>query len=153
MKNKLPFALLSILSFALAGCAQSPAVSSSLSTEAVSSSPSASSAGDLLVNDMIGRSLTIKPGSYRKVVCIGAGALRLYSYVGDVSLLSGVEDIDNDTLASRPKMFDGVARPYFIANKDVFAKLPSCGVGGPNAQARRSGEDSFLRARYRHLRV
>jgi iron complex transport system substrate-binding protein len=32
-------------------------------------------------------------------------------------------------------MFDGVARPYFIANKTAFEKLPSCGVGGPNAQA------------------
>ncbi len=84
---------------------------------------------------MIGRTLSLTPGSYKKVVCIGAGALRLYSYVGDVSLLSGVEDIDNDTLTNRPKMFDGVARPYFIANKTAFEKLPSCGVGGPNAQA------------------
>ena len=32
-------------------------------------------------------------------------------------------------------MFDGVARPYVLAYGDVFASLPSCGVGGPNAQA------------------
>ena len=32
-------------------------------------------------------------------------------------------------------MFDNVARPYVMAYGDVFAQLPSCGVGGPNAQA------------------
>ena len=69
------------------------------------------------------------------MVCIGAGALRMYSYIGDTALLCGVEDIDNTTLADRPKMFDGVARPYVLAYGDVFAALPSCGVGGPNAQA------------------
>ena len=51
------------------------------------------------------------------------------------ALLCGVEDIDNTTLSERPKMFDNVARPYVMAYGDVFAQLPSCGVGGPNAQA------------------
>ena len=69
------------------------------------------------------------------MVCIGAGALRMYSYVGDVSLLCGVEDIDNPALEERPQMFDGVARPYVIAYEEVFSTLDSCGVGGPNAQA------------------
>ena len=32
-------------------------------------------------------------------------------------------------------MFDSVARPYVLAFGDVFETLPSCGVGGPNAQA------------------
>lgn len=87
------------------------------------------------ITDMIGREITVAPGSYQRVVCIGAGALRMYSYIGDTALLCGVEDIDNTTLADRPKMFDGVARPYVLAYGDVFAALPSCGVGGPNAQA------------------
>ena len=87
------------------------------------------------VTDMVGREVTVAPGSYQRVVCIGAGALRMYSYIGDTALLCGVEDIDNTTLADRPKMFDGVARPYVLAYGDVFAALPSCGVGGPNAQA------------------
>ena len=87
------------------------------------------------VTDMIGREVTVTPGSYQRVVCVGAGALRMYSYIGDTALLCGVEDIDNTTLADRPKMFDGVARPYVLAYGDVFAALPSCGVGGPNAQA------------------
>lgn len=90
---------------------------------------------EITVTDMIGRDLTVTPGSYTRVVCIGAGALRMYSYIGNVALLCGVEDIDNLTLEERPKMFDSVARPYVLAYGDVFSTLPSCGVGGPNAQA------------------
>ena len=86
------------------------------------------------VTDMIGRQVKIVPGSYKRVVCIGAGALRLYSAIGDPALLCGVEDIDNTTLSERPKMFDAVARPYVLAFGDVFNTLPSCGVGGPMAQ-------------------
>ncbi len=89
----------------------------------------------VVLTDMIGREVTVTPGSYTRVVCIGAGALRMYSYVADVTLLCGVEDIDNTTLEDRPKMFDAAARPYMLAYGDVFAALPSCGVGGPNAQA------------------
>ena len=91
-------------------------------------------ADEVTITDMIGREVTVVPGGYRRVVCIGAGALRMYSYIGDVALLSGVEDIDNTSLAERPKMFDSVARPYMLAYGDSFTVLPSCGVGGPNAQ-------------------
>ena len=87
------------------------------------------------VTDMIGREVTIVPGSYQRVVCIGAGALRMYSYVGDASLLCGVEDIDNETLTERPMMFDSVARPYVLAYGETYATLESCGVGGPMAQS------------------
>lgn len=86
------------------------------------------------VTDMVGRTVSVTPGTYSRVVCIGAGALRMYSYIGDVGLLAGVEDIDNLSLSNRPKMFDGVARPYLLANSDRFQALPSCGVGGPQAQ-------------------
>ena len=95
----------------------------------------APSDGDVTVTDMIGREVTVNPGSYKRVVCIGAGALRMYSYIGDMSLLCGVEDIDNESLEQRPAMFDAVARPYVLAYGDVFEALPSCGVGGPMAQA------------------
>jgi len=91
--------------------------------------------GDTVVTDLVGRQVTVKPGTYKRVVCIGAGALRMYSYVGDVALLAGVEDIDNTSLSERPQMFDSVARPYVLAYGEVFQKLPSCGVGGPMAQA------------------
>ncbi|MBR4800579.1 MAG: ABC transporter substrate-binding protein [Clostridia bacterium] len=89
----------------------------------------------ITITDMIGRQLEIKPGTYKRVVCIGAGALRMYSYIGDMNLLCGVEDIDNETLTNRPKMFDGSARPYQLAYKDLLDSIDSsCGVGGPNAQ-------------------
>ncbi len=90
---------------------------------------------EITITDMIGREVAVTPGSYTRVVCIGAGALRMYSYIGSVDLLCGVEDIDNTTLEERPKMFDSVARPYVQAYGDVFNALPSCGVGGPQAQA------------------
>lgn len=90
---------------------------------------------EITVTDMIGREVSVVPGSYKRVVCIGAGALRMYSYIGDVNLLCGVEDIDNTSLDNRPMMFDSVARPYVLAYGDVFSNLPSCGVGGPMAQA------------------
>lgn len=89
---------------------------------------------EITITDMIGREVTVNPGSYERVVCIGAGALRMYTYIADVNLLCGVEDIDNTTLEDRPKMFDSVARPYVLAYGDVFSTLPSCGVGGPQAQ-------------------
>lgn len=92
-------------------------------------------AGGVTVTDMIGRQVTVHPGTYKRVVCIGAGALRMYSYVGDMSLLCGVEDIDNTSLENRPAMFDSVARPYVMANEALLQALPSCGVGGPMAQA------------------
>ena len=91
--------------------------------------------GAVTVTDMIGREVTVVPGSYSRVVCIGAGALRMYSYIGDAGKLVGVEDIDNLTLSQRPMMFDSVARPYVLAYGEVFSGLPSCGVGGPMAQA------------------
>lgn len=91
--------------------------------------------GTVTVTDMVGREVSVTPGSYKRVVCIGAGALRMYSYIGDITLLAGVEDIDNVSLSSRPKMFDAVARPYVLAFGETFKLLPSCGVGGPMAQA------------------
>ena len=101
-------------------------------TSAVTEAPTENP--EVTVTDMIGREVTIIPGSYSRVVCIGAGALRMYSYVGDMNLLCGVEDIDNLSLEERPKMFDAVARPYVLAYGDLLGELPSCGVGGPQAQ-------------------
>lgn len=141
--------LLSLLAVvSLFGCAkqqetQQPAnaAASAPATAGTTAAPEAPAApagpeapAEITVTDMIGREVTVVPGSYQRVVCVGAGALRMYTYVCDLSLLCGVEDIDNVTLTERPKMFDSVARPYVLANKEAFAALPSCGVGGPNAQ-------------------
>ena len=100
-----------------------------------SEEPAPVETAEITITDMIGREVSVTPGSYTRVVCIGAGALRMYSYIGDVGLLCGVEDIDNTSLDERPKMFDSVARPYMLAYGDRFTALPSCGVGGPQAQA------------------
>lgn len=103
--------------------------------ETTAAETTAAEAQEITVTDGVGREIEVTPGSYSRVVCIGAGALRMYSYIGDINLLCGVEDIDNTTLEERPKMFDSVARPYLLANQEAFAALDSCGVGGPNAQA------------------
>lgn len=132
-KVKLTALLLALaMAFSLAACGAAP---TETPAEPERPDEAAAEGGTITVTDLIGRELTVTPGSYRRVVCIGGGALRLYSYIGDVSLLCGVEDIDNETLAERPKMFDSVARPYVLAFGDTFAALPSCGVGGPNAQS------------------
>lgn len=104
-------------------------------TTAAPETTGAAEPAEVTITDMIGREVTIIPGSYKRVVCIGAGALRMYSYIGDVALLAGVEDIDNTALTERPMMFDSVARPYVLAYGEIFNTLPSCGVGGPMAQA------------------
>ena len=103
-------------------------------TTAAPEMPEAAEPAEVTITDMIGREVTIVPSSYKRVVCIGAGALRMYSYIGDVTRLAGVEDIDNTTLSERPKMFDSVARPYVLAYGETYNTLPSCGVGGPMAQ-------------------
>ena len=127
MKKLLSFSLALVLVLSLCACGQA--------APAPTFSPTAApDEAEVTVTDMIGRQVTIVPGSYKSVVCIGAGALRMYSYVGDVSLLAGVEDIDNTSLSERPMMFDSVARPYVLAYGESFNTLPSCGVGGPMAQ-------------------
>ncbi len=153
--------LAAVMAFSLCACGNGQSQASSETQEAASSAAASEPAGgeasealseeetetlsgedaetaeasEITITDMIGREVNVTPGSYQRVVCIGAGALRMYSYIGDVSLLCGVEDIDNTSLEERPQMFDGVARPYVIAYEDVFSTLDSCGVGGPNAQA------------------
>ena len=137
IKNFAALLLALAMMFSLCACGSqsAPAQDTPQPSEAQESAAPSEAPSEITVTDMIGRELTITPGSYTRVVCIGAGALRMYSYIGDVSLLCGVEDIDNLTLEERPKMFDSVARPYVLAYGDVFSTLPSCGVGGPNAQA------------------
>ena len=139
MKKTVSLLLTLTMLFALAGCGQSAPAPTEAQAPAVEEPAPAEEAApaeptEITVTDMIGREVTVTPGSYRRVVCIGAGALRMYSYVCDVALLCGVEDIDNTTLSERPKMFDSVARPYMLAYGESFTALPSCGVGGPQAQ-------------------
>ena len=140
MKKIITLLLALAMVFSLAACgnqAAQPTEITAAATEAATTeaaTEAATESAEITVTDMIGREVTVIPGSYKRVVCVGAGALRMYSYVGDVNLLAGVEDIDNTTASERPMMFDSVARPYVLAYGDVFNTLPSCGVGGPMAQ-------------------
>lgn len=77
------------------------------------------------VTDLLGRTVTVpKADAIRRVACIGAGALRLYAYVGDLEKLCGVEACEYGYLIS--------ARPYQMVNEKLFASLPSIGAGGPS---------------------
>ena len=143
MKKLLSFILAVLLVLSLAACGGKPAQepqqpqNNSDTPAATDQTPEKDTPAEpvaVTVTDMIGREVEVVPGSYKRVVCIGAGALRMYCYVGDAQWLAGVEDIDNTTLENRPAMFDSVARPYLLAYGDVFDDLPSCGVGGPMAQ-------------------
>ena len=127
-------ALMMLVSLCACGKQEAAVQTEAPQTTAASETTTAEESAEITITDMIGREVTLVPGSYKRVVCIGAGALRMYSYIGDVNLLCGVEDIDNTTLSERPMMFDSVARPYVLAYGDVFNTLPSCGVGGPMAQ-------------------
>lgn len=135
MEIKKSFAMLLALVVVLALCACGAKAPAETEPKATVTDETDGALGEITVTDMIGREVAVVPGSYERVVCIGAGALRMYSYIGDVALLAGVEDIDNTTLSERPMMFDSVARPYVLAYGETFNTLPSCGVGGPMAQA------------------
>lgn len=138
MKRFVSLILAMLMLLSLCACGKQKVTEVQTEAPATTAAPEttvAAQSAEVTITDMIGREVTIVPGSYKRVVCIGAGALRMYSYIGDVALLAGVEDIDNTTLSERPMMFDSVARPYVLAYGETFNTLPSCGVGGPMAQA------------------
>ena len=83
------------------------------------------------VTDLAGRQVSLVPGSCRRVACVGPGALRMYSYIGDENLLCGVEDVDNPSVNGP---YNTYPRAYVLVYGDVFAQKPSCGAGGPDAQ-------------------
>lgn len=87
---------------------------------------------EVTFKDMKGREFSITPSEVNKIVCVGAGALRLYSYVGDMSKICAVEEIEGSRTG-----FVSV-RPYQIAYEDQFKALiaegKTAGAGGPKAQ-------------------
>lgn len=94
-------------------------------------------AKEITLTDLIGREVKLVPGKAKRIVCIGGGALRLYSYVGDLSLLSGVERVDVEGPNADKFGFVNNAlaiRPYKIVHHEAWDNLPSCGMGGPKAQ-------------------
>ncbi|MBO4990169.1 MAG: iron ABC transporter substrate-binding protein [Clostridia bacterium] len=84
-----------------------------------------------VVTDLLGRTVAL-PEKVERVVCIGAGALRLYSYLGDMDKLVGVEDVDKEGTGVGTTLS---LRPYQMANAKRFNSLPTCGMGGPTGSA------------------
>lgn len=84
------------------------------------------------ITDALGRKVKAKKDNQR-VLCIGASALRLYSYVGDMNKLCGVEAYETSE-QDKVKI-----RPYNYAYRDLFKTLPKVKTGGPmqpaNAEA------------------
>ena len=111
--------VLGLATFALAACGENTPASTNATHTTIT------------VTDGIGRTLNVTPGSYKKIACVGAGALRTYSYIGDLDLLCGVEDIDNPAARTSSSPFGGVGRPYYDAFQEKFRGLPFAGKGGP----------------------
>ncbi len=111
--------VLGLATFALVACGENTPASTNATHTTIT------------VTDGIGRTLNVTPGSYKKIACVGAGALRTYSYIGDLDLLCGVEDIDNPAARTSSSPFGGVGRPYYDAFQEKFRGLPFAGKGGP----------------------
>ena len=91
---------------------------------------SVSRSTEITFKDGQGRSVTVDTEKTNRVICIGAGALRYYSYIGDLSKIIAVEEIDSETTF----MVGNALRPYYMAGYDHFKTLPTIGKGGPAKQ-------------------
>lgn len=94
---------------------------------------------EVTIKDSLEREVTLKPSEIKRVVCVGAGALRLYSYIGDINKIVGAEDIDRnldnaDLSLFGAKGFKGISRPYYDVNKDYLKTVVTVGLGGPRNQ-------------------
>ena len=103
----------------LLGCSGTSEASSSTSQSTITT-----------ITDGQGREVTIDKSKMNKVICIGAGALRYYSYIGDMRKVIAVEEIDSETTFGVGQAL----RPYYMANYDYLKTLPTIGKGGPAAQ-------------------
>lgn len=74
------------------------------------------------ITDSLGRTVEFESAP-EKVVAVGVGALRLFTYVGDVEKIVGIEEIDQKS---------SQGKPYVIANPS-FVSLTTIGAGGPNS--------------------
>ena len=84
MKKILSLLLALVMIFALAGCGQTaPAPAAEAPAPAAeepapaAEEPAPAEPQEITITDMIGREIAVTPGSYSRVVCIGAGALRM----------------------------------------------------------------------------
>ena len=123
---KKPSILFLLSAALLASCGNGGASNSS--KEEPSEDSSASIVTPVEVTDGIGRKVSVVPSDIKKIICVGAGALRYYSYLeSGKGRLVGIEDIDNPSKRGASAPFSGVARPYFDANANEWGDLPTCG--------------------------
>lgn len=138
MKKMIRLLNLAILLPLISACGQTPSAEDDDNADGfwseqitqISEDPNKGSESVFELVDSQNRKVTIDKNKRNKVICLGAGALRMYSYIGDMSKLIAIEDIDR-----QPFGVGTALRPYYSANKELFASLPSAGKGGPMAQA------------------
>ena len=82
------------------------------------------------ITDAQGRQVSYNSNKISRVICIGAGALRYYSYIGNMDNIIAVEEIDSGTTFGVGQAL----RPYYTVNYNKLKKLPIIGKGGPMAQ-------------------
>ncbi len=82
------------------------------------------------ITDAQGRQVSYNSNKVSRVICIGAGALRYYSYIGNMDNIIAVEEIDSGTTFGVGQAL----RPYYTVNYNKLKNLPKIGKGGPMAQ-------------------
>ena len=82
------------------------------------------------ITDAQGRTVTYNDKKINRIICLGAGALRYYSYVCDMKNIIAVEEIDSATTFGVGEAL----RPYYIANYDTLKSKKVVTKGGPMAQ-------------------
>ena len=112
--------LMLILITCLCGCTGSPDTASTTDflTEGESQSPQT-----ITITDSYGREVTV-PANPERVVCSGAGCLRLLTYLEGSELVVGVDNIDKDNNSFSEKDYN--ARAYYLAHPE-YPSLPLIG--------------------------
>lgn len=115
--KKLLLTMLIIFLLALVGCTKDKEITQEPNT----SEQNIEENNPMLIVDSLGREVELDE-AINRVVAIGPGALRLFTYVGNVDYLVGIEEIDKKI---------SVGKPYVIANPS-FESKDIIGPGGPN---------------------
>lgn len=121
-KKLIALALAMIMALSLCACGSTAQNAPAATDTPAAAAPTAEAqAEDMVVTDLMGRTVTIPAGA-EKFACIGPGTLRLYCYIADTAALAGVEDVE--------KSWGDDGRPYRMAI-DNIDELTVIGPGGP----------------------
>ena len=78
MKKTISLFLTLLMIGSLCACGkQEVAEAKQTETTQITAAPAHTEAAEITITDMIGREVTMMPGSHKSVVCIGAGAVRM----------------------------------------------------------------------------